>query len=550
MSRPAQAAAALGAVLRNPNLRRVELAWGASIAAEWAHFVALGVFAYSQGGTAAVGIAGLVRMLPAAIVAPLASSLGDRFRRERFLVVTALAGCLALAGSAGAFYAGRSEALVFALGGVVGVTSTLFRPGMQAILPSLARTPEELIASNGATSTIESLGTLVGPLLAGVLVSAADPGVVFAAAAGAMLVATVLLLPLRVEGVIQPTAPRQEARELVLGGIRTVRRSPEPRLIAILMGAQGFVRGCLNVLIVVAVFEVLHADKGAVGYLTAALGVGGLVGAFGAVTLEGRRLAVPLGIAIAFWGLPIAMVAPKPYLPAALLLLAIVGAANSVEDVAGFTLLQRIVPDDVLSRVLGVVWGLVMAAVALGSISAPLLVDAIGARAAFAGVGAILPVLTILVWGQLRAIDRAVTVPTDELALVDGVPLFAPLSVVAKEHVAGRLTRVELGAGDVVVRAGEAGDRFYVVADGELEIVNGVHEHAHRGDFFGEIALLRDVPRTATVRATAPSQLYALEREDFLAAVTGHSAVRAAGDAVVDQRLEADQRRSSSTSAA
>jgi MFS family permease len=547
MSSPANAAAALRTVMRNPSLRKVELAWGAAIAAEWAHFVALGVFAYAEGGTAAVGIAGLVRLLPAAIVAPLASSLGDRFRRERFLVVTALIGGLALAGSAVAFFAGPSEPAVYALAAVVGISSTLFRPGMQAILPSLARTPEELIASNGATSTIESLGTLAGPLLAGVLVATADPGVVFAVAGGALLAAAALLAPLRVEGVIQPTAAG-DARELVLGGFRAVTRSPGPRLIAGLMAAQGFVRGCLNVLIVVAVFQVLHTSEGAVGYLTAALGVGGLIGALGAVTLEGRRLAEPLGIALVFWGLPIALVGPKPYLPAALLLLAVVGAANSVEDVAGFTLLQRIVPDDVLSRVLGVVWGLVMAAVALGSIVAPLVVDALGPRAAFAVVGAILPLVTILVWRRLATIDHEVAAPP-ELGLVDGVPLFEPLSVVAKEHVASRLTRVDVAPGEVVVRAGEPGDRFYVVADGELEIVNGVHESAHRGDFFGEIALIRDVPRTATVRATAPTQLYALEREDFLAAVTGHSAVRAAGDTVVEQRLGAGQGVPSSSSA-
>jgi MFS family permease len=309
-------------------------------------------------------------------------------------------------------------------------------------------------------------------------------------------------------------------------------------LVAGLMATQGFVRGCLNVLIVVAVFQVLDANRGVVGYLTAALGVGGLIGAFGAVTLEGKRLAVPLGIALVFWGLPIAMVAPRPYLPAALLLLAVVGAANSVEDVAGFTLLQRVVPDDVLSRVLGVVWGLVMAAVALGSVAAPLVVGAIGPRAAFAVVGAILPIVTLAVWRTLVAIDQDATgAPVAELALVDGVPLFEPLSVVAKEHIAGRLTQIEVSAGDVVVRAGEVGDRFYVVADGELEIVNGVHEHAGRGDFFGEIALLRDVPRTATVRATAPSELYALNRDDFLAAVTGHSGVRAAGEAVAEERL-------------
>ena len=538
MSRPSQATAALRAAMRNPGLRRVELAWGAAIGAEWAHFVALGVFAYAEGGTTAVGIAGLVRMLPAAIAAPLASSFGDRFRRERFLLAVAVVGSCALAGSAAAFFASRSEVLIFALAAVVGVSSTLFRPALQAILPSLARAPGELIASNGATSTIESLGTLAGPLLAGVVISVASPGAVFAAAAGAMLVAVVLLAPLEVEGVIQPTAPPGEKRRLLLGGLRIVWREREPRLVAGLMATQGFVRGCLNVLIVVAVFEVLDANRGAVGYLTAALGVGGLIGAFGAVTLEGKRLAVPLGVALVFWGLPIAMVAPRPYLPAALLLLAVVGAANSVEDVAGFTLLQRVVPDDALSRVLGVVWGLVMAAVALGSVTAPLVVDAIGPQAAFAVVGAILPILTLAVWRTLVAIDHEATAaPAAELALVEGVPLFEPLSVVAKEHIAGRLTRIEVPAGDVVVRAGETGDRFYVVADGELEIVNCIYENAGRGDFFGEIAVLRDVPRTATVRATAPSELYALNRDDFLAAVTGHSGVRAAGDAVVEERL-------------
>src|SRR4051812_18079455 len=569
MRRSAQAVGALAAVMRNRNLRRVELAWGASIAAEWAHFVALGVFAYTEGGTTAVGIAGLVRMLPAAIVAPLASSLGDRFRRERFLTAIAVTGCLALGGSAAAFSFGRNEPLIFGLAAVVGVSSTLFRPALQAILPSLARTPEELIASNGATSTIESLGTLAGPLVAGVLVSVADPGVVFAVAAGTMLVAAALLAPLHVEGVIQATAARTPGRELLLGGIREVRRSPETRLIAGLMVAQTFVRGCLNVLLVVAAYRVLDAGAGAVGYLTAALGVGGLLGAFAAMTLQGRRLAVPMGVAVALWGLPIALFAPRPYLPAALLLLAIVGAANSIEDVAGFTLLQRIVPDEVLSRVLGIVWGLAMASLGIGSIAAPLVVHVLGPRAAFAVVGPILPVLALLVWRRLVAIDRDfsapatelavvrgvppftppsplahehVGAPATELALVEGVPLFTPLSLVAKEHVAGRLTKVQVAAGEVVVQAGESGDRFYVVAEGDLEIVNGAHGHAGRGDFFGEIALLRDVPRTATVRATAPSQLYALDREDFLAAVTGHSAVRAAGEAVVEQRLSAAPR--------
>ena len=377
MNRPGQAISALGAVMSNTNLRRVELAWGASIAAEWAHFVALGIFAYDAGGASAVGIAGLVRMLPAAVIAPLAAGLGDRFRRERFLLVIALAGSAALACSGVAFFYGRNEVLIYLLAGVVGITSTLFRPALQAILPSLARTPQELIASNGATSTIESLGMLTGPLLAGVLVSLANPGVVFFVSAGALLVAAGLLARVHCEGRIQLTAAGLDARELLLGGFRAV-KDPKPRLIVGLFFAQTFVRGCLNVLIVVFVFRVLDTGEGTVGYLMAAIGVGGLVGAFGALTLEGRRLAVPLGVSLVFWGLPIALVAPRPYLPAALLLLAVVGAANSIEDVAGFTLLQRIVPDELLTRALGVTWGIAMGGLALGSIAAPAIVAAIG----------------------------------------------------------------------------------------------------------------------------------------------------------------------------
>jgi MFS family permease len=253
--------------------------------------------------------------------------------------------------------------------------------------------------------------------------------------------------------------------------------------------------------------------------------------------LEGKRLAVPLGIALIFWGVPIALTAVWPNFAAAVVLLAVIGAANSIEDVAGFTLLQRIVPDEVLTRVLGVTWGLVMGAVGAGSIVATALVSLVGPRASFVLVGAILPLLTIAVWRLLVGIDREVLAPKAELALVDSVPMFAPLSIAAKEHLAARLVEVPVPAGDVVIRTGEHGDRFYIVAEGELEITNGAHATAGRGDFFGEIALIRDVPRTATVRATTPSRLYALEREDFLAAVTGHSAVRSAGEAVVSERL-------------
>jgi MFS family permease len=537
MTRLSLTVSALGAAIRNQDLRRVELAWGASIAAEWAHFVALGVFAYEQGGAAAVGVAGLVRLLPAALLAPFAAALGDRFRRERFLVAILLVGAAALAASAAAALADQ-RVPVFVFAALIGISSTLVRPALQALLPSLTRTPEELLASNGATSTVEGLGTLVGPLVAGALVAVADVSVVFIAGAAVLLAAAALLGRVRVEGrdALAPVE-RGGARQMVAAGFEAVARAPGLRLLVGLAVAQAFVRGCLNVLIVVLVFQGLGGSGADVGYLNAAVGAGGLVGAIAAMGLGQRRLAVVFGLALVFWGLPIVGMAPGPYFATAVALLAIVGVANSVEDVSGVTLLQRMTPDDVLTRVLGLLWGVAMGAVAIGSVVAPAIVDAVGSKAAFVVVGLILPLLTLVTYPRLARIDRA-TAPARELDLIERVPMFTPLSIALKERIAASLVPVPASAGEVVIRAGEPGDRFYIVASGRLDIdVDGLHSVAEEGASFGEIALLRDVPRTATVTAVVDSTLYALQREDFLAAVTGHSAARAAGEEVTEARL-------------
>jgi MFS family permease len=533
-----QALAALTAAVRNRDIRRVELAWGAAIAAEWAHFVAFGVFAYEQGGASGVGIAGLVRLLPAALIAPFAASLGDRFPRERFLLVMTLLASAALAGSAVAFYA-NLELLVFAFAAVLGLAVTLIRPALQALLPSLATTPEELIASNAATSTIESLGTLLGPVLAGLLVAGADAGLVFAIGAGALALAAIPLWRVSVEGRAGLPLALDEggAFQVLAAGFRTIARARGARLVVALIVAQTFVRGCLNVLIVVAAFRVFDAGAEAVGYMTAAIGAGGLLGAVGAMTLGGRRLAVAFGLALVFWGLPIALIGSSADLAFAVGMLAVVGAANSVEDVAVFTLLQRLVPDQMLTRVLGATWSLAMGGVAVGSIAAPVLVEAVGPRAALVVVGSVLPLLSLGAYRRLVQIDGTVA-PAPELEFIDHVPMFAPLSLAAKERLAANLVPLTVEADQLVIRAGEVGDRFYIVGNGALDIsADGAHTTAHEADYFGEIALLRDVPRTATVKALAYTKLYALQREDFLAAVTGHQAAHAAADAVAKERL-------------
>jgi MFS family permease len=535
VSRSREAFGALRIAAGNVDIRRAELAWGALMSAEWAHFVALGVFAFGHGGSAAVGVAGLLRLLPAAAIAPFAASFGDRFRRERFLLALVLLGAAALVvSSVGAAMDERT--IVFVAGSVVGVCSTLFRPALIALLPSLARTARELIAANGSTSTIESLGTLLGPLAAGLLVSSVSVEAVFVAAAAALVVSAALLARVSVEGRVIATPGG--ARAEVWQGFEAIGEVPRARLLVGLIASQTFVRGCLNVLIVVTAYQVLDAGGTEVGYLTAAIGAGGLLGALGATSLRGKRLAPPFAWAIAFWGIPIMLIAPLSNAVPIIVLLAVVGAANSVVDVSGFTLLQRTVPDEVLTRVLGVTWGLAMGTAAVGSFVAPAVLDLIGLRPAFVVVGAILPVLILLTHRQLLEIDTEVA-PAPQLSLIEDVALFTPLSLVTKERIASHLVQVDVAAGEFVIRADDVGDRFYVVDIGELTIVAGTHvAPAGPGDFFGEIALLRDVPRTATVQATTDARLYALDREHFLTAVTGHAQAEAQAHAVATARLE------------
>ena len=521
---------------QNPDIRRAQLAWGASVAAEWAHFVALGVFAYDHGGSTAVGVAGLMRLLPAAVIAPFAASLGDRFRRERFLLGIVLVGAAALVVSAvGAALDDR--VIVFAAASVVGISSTLFRPALVSLLPSLARTAGELIAANGATSTIESLGTLLGPLAAGVLVTFADVrGGVRGRARPCCWCPPPCSRACPCPGASPP--PRRDSRVDVLQGFKAIRDVPRARLLVGLIASQTFVRGCLNVLIVVATYQLLHAGATEVGYLTAAIGAGGLIGALGAVSLRGDRLAPPFAWALVFWGIPIMLMAPLPYAAAMIGLLAVLGAANSVVDISGFTLLQRTVPDDVLTRVLGVTWGLAMGATAIGSFVAPVVIGLIGLQPSFLAVGAILPVLVLVTHRRLLEIDADVA-PASQIGLIERVTLFTPLSLVAKERIASHLVEVDVAAGEVVIRTGEMGDRFYIVGDGELTIDAGSQSiDVGPGDYFGEIALLQDVPRTATVSATTDARLYALERDDFLAIVTGNAVVRTEAAAVATQRVE------------
>lgn len=529
--------AQFGTVARNRNLRRLELAYAASITSEWAFTVALAVFAYDRGGARAVGILGLIRMLPAALATPFTAALADRYERERALLAVSVLSGTALAASATLFYAGRSTAAIFAFAAAHAVVSTLCRPAVAALMPSLATSPQQLVAANGVSLTLEGLGTLIGPLIAGLLLATTDEGVVFSTGAVAYFASAFALAAIHVEGRLR--FGHHRAGDRLTDGFRLLAREPQPRLIVALFAAQTLVRGALNVLIVVIAFRLLDAGGGWVGILSAAVGAGTLLGGFGSMAFAGRRLAVPFGFGLVLWGVPIALVAAAPHKVAALLLLAVVGIGNAIEDVTGETLLQRIVSDDLLGRVLGVMFGAATAGMGIGAIAAPGLISWLGDRGALLATGAFLPALVLLSWRALRRIDASAAAPVQELALLDAVPMFAPLAVAAKEQLALSLIPVMVPAGRQIIAEGEAGDRFYIVADGHARVTQrGLRlGELGRGDSFGEIALLRDIPRTATVTAEDEVQLYALERADFIDAATGHAAGREAGEQIVRERL-------------
>jgi MFS family permease len=530
-------------VFANADLRRLELAWAGSIIGHWAYAVALAVFAFQKGGATTVGIVFLIRMIPSGIVSPFAAMLADRYRREAVMLASDLVRVALTAAAAAAVFADTPPELVYVLAVLIALAATPFRPAQAAISPSLAQTPNELTAANVVSSAIESLGFFIGPALAGLLLAVASTGVVFLVTAGSVLWSAFFVSRIRTASGRRESL-RAEGSTIVSEAFAGARATLEDGKLRVLVGmltAQTLVAGALNVLTVVTALRLLHLHKSGVGFLNSSFGVGALVGAIAAFSLIGRRRLSPSFIVgILLWGAPLALVGVWPQTALALLLFGLVGAGNTLVDVAGFTLIQRAVPEHVLARVFGVLEMLYYVSAGLGAIIAAPLVNGLGARASLIIVGAFLPVLVAVVGPRLMTIDAEAEAPDPaQLALLRSIPIFAPLPGAPLEHLAARLIPLSVEPGTIIVKQGDPGDRFYIIVEGQVEVeVDGQRSATlGPGDHFGEIALLRDVPRTATVAAATPVVLYALEREDFLSAVTSHVPSSQAAQMVVDARL-------------
>jgi MFS family permease len=531
----------LGGVFRNPELRRVELAFAGFNAGEWGVWIAMLVYAYEQGGATTAGLVAAAQLVPAGLAAPFAAVLADRYAPARVLTLGYVAQALAMGATGAALLAHGPPLLAYALAAVGATCVTVTRPTQSALVPALARTPDELTATNVVSGWIEALSVLVAPAGAGVLLAVASPGWVFAALAAVVLVAALLVAPLKgPPPAAEPRPPLEEA----LGGFRLLAKEPATRTLVALLGGQFIAIGALDVLYVVLAISVLDLGGSGAGYLNAAFGAGGVAGIAVTVALVGRRRLMPaLVLGILAWGAAFALLGAWPTTIGALLLLAVAGAGRSLLDVAGRTILQRTAPGDVLSRVFGVLEGLSMAGLALGSLLTPALVSLFGARWAIVGIGALLPLAVLLASRRLLEIDRRAPVPVVEIALLRSLPLFSPLGAPALEGLARELAELRVPAGTAVVREGEPGDRFYVVAEGDLDVSAQGRElrTIGRGEGFGEIALLENVPRTATVTARTDTRLYALNKPSFLASVSSHPRAAGEADRLVRERLPSKQ---------
>jgi MFS family permease len=531
---------AFAAVFRNEDLRRLELAWSGSIIGQWGYEVALAVFAYEAGGATAVGLVGLVRLLPAAAVAPFAALLGDRFPRKRVMVSADLVRACAMGGAAAAVFGGAPPAAVYALAVVTALTSTAFQPAQAALLPSLARSPEELTAANATSTTLESVGFFVGPALGGVLLAVTSVGAVFSVTAALFLCSALVLARIGAESRGgAPAGPESIVREAV-AGFRAIGAESRLRLLVGLYGAQTLAAGVFRVLLVVTALRILDLGPSGVGFLSSAVGVGALAGMLVVLGLIGtRRLAGFFQLGILLWGVPLALLGIWPSLGAALVLFGVLGVGNTLVDVAGLTLVQRTAREEVRARVFGVLESVFLATIGIGAILAPLLTAAFGPRGALVVAGGGLTLLVLPFWRPLQRLDAEVGVPEPELELLEGIPMFAALPPLTLEQLASRLSRAPVAAGEEIFSRGDPGDRFYVIRDGVVSVEPdaGPPVTLGPGAYFGEIALLRDVPRTATVSADTDVELYVLERDDFIAAVTGHAPSKEAADAVIEARL-------------
>lgn len=558
----------LAAILRNSFLRRLEVAFLIFASGEWSTWVAVIVYAYGRGGAAEAGVVVFAELAPSVVLAPAVAALGDRFPRDRVLLGTYAAQAVLMAATAAALAFDAPALVTYPLAIVVASLVALSRPIHAALMPEVVTSPDDLTAANVVSGMAESAGSLIGPLGAGLLIGLGGPAAVFAVAAIGNAVGAVLILSVA-RGRSRSAAASSAARSLMpatnsdpepegpvgwretavelTGGLRAIRADPRLRAVVLIATWATLLVGAMDILYAVLAIDLMGLGGEGVGFVGALGGVGAIIGSVAGLLLVGReRLGIALAASAVLFGVAIAAIAMVTGSGSAAILLIFGGAGSGLTSVGALTLIHRLAGDDVMSRVFGVLQGLMMGATALGALAVPVAIAVVGNRTAFAIVGLSLPIVLALVGRAIVRGDKLDVGRAADLRLLRAVPMLAPLSGPILEQLGTSAGHLTVPAGTAVVREGDAGDRFYVVASGHLDVtVRGRHVgRLAPGAGFGEIALLRDVPRTATVTAIDDVELLALDRNPFLDALTGQARSRTIAAVVVDELLMSDLARS------
>jgi hypothetical protein len=520
--------AVLGTAARNGRLRRALAAYLVFNVVEWATWIAILVWAYEVDGVGGASLMAVVQLVPAALLAPVIAVGLARLPGGAALALGYGVQAMTFLSCGWALAAGQSYPVVALLAALSSVSITMTRPVHFAVVPLVSDTTAELTTGNAASGWAESAAMFIGPLLSGLLIVHWGAGGVVLLMGAACVLALLLTMRLR-------ASRRFSGGHVgVHGWFRQVGGDPVARVLSTLVVAEYVLVGMLDILLVLLALDVLAMGESGPGVLNAMLGVGGMLGAIVTLVLVGRQHLVP---ALVFGGLTtgvaiaVAGVSTSPVM--AMALIASAGAGKVFVDVGVRTQVARVLPDRLLTAVFGIQEATIMGGLALGAVLAPPVVALAGGRGAFVAAGLVLPVVLALTFRPLRRTDTLAQVPVDVVELLRGVPALALLPARLLDRLALDSEQVTAPAGHRVVVEGEVGDRFYVIAEGEsrVDIGGATVRHLGPGAWFGELALLRDVPRTATVTAITELRLHAIRREPFLAVVAG---VRSSVDAAED----------------
>jgi hypothetical protein len=521
---------------RQRSLRRLCLATFGFRVAELAVWIALTAYAYTAGGVGEASAVVVAELVPATL---FALAVGGLIRRNgagrvlRWGLVVQSAGMLEAA-----VFLHQGDNVSAYVGAIVAAGAiTTTRPSQSVLMPSLVDGPEELTAANVLSGSLHAAAGLIGPAVAALLMSASGSWLVFAVmtAVAVASAAAVWRLPTN-------HAVGEEDPESLRAGLRAIARTPGPRVVVVAVAVYYLVTGAFDVLSVVIAVELLGKSEAFSGYLTTAVGVGAVIAGVVALALIGRRWIAPwiftaalmIGVAL------VAVSLADSHTALSIMILVIFGVATITYELTALMLLQRVSRLDLLGHVFALVEALQMTMLAIGAALVPLAVNLFGSQWAPAAIGVLFVGLVAGLATRVVSIDRHARVPITEMAALRLTPLFGALPGPALETVAREARRVEAAAGDVIVRQGEPGAEYFAVISGSLRVSRDgeVVAELTRGDAFGEIALIREVPRTATVRATTDAVLLAVDREPFLTAVTGHGTTHERASSIASAHLD------------